>query len=196
MLHFFPCHYCASLPRRDGGVGRYSRSALPIPSPPGLPQHEGGFWCSTGLLLLLPLVGGRSGLPLWEICCVPGRFSAPRAPLTHDGANSWLALQRQGLMLASHTNNDTITACTRRVWRCTTTEKFSLQGDQPKGYYFPYLSLLRHSLQGSSPSHRSASTFVSAICLIGVPGVYLVQRILSKIFLTAKSARPTEGTAS
>lgn len=33
MLHFFPCHYCASLPRRDGGVGRYSRSALPFQAP-------------------------------------------------------------------------------------------------------------------------------------------------------------------
>lgn len=120
LLHFFPCHSCASLPRRDGGVGRYSRSALPIPSPPGLPQH----WPPAALTARWgPLV-----LLVREICCA---VSAPGAPLTHDGAKAGSRhTTARSYMLARHTNNTTITACKRRVWRCTTTEKFSFHASR------------------------------------------------------------------
>lgn len=75
MLHFFPCQCTTvpALPRRDGGVGRYSRSALPIPSAPGLP----GLSHSTGLLLLLPLVGGRRASTLGNLLCCFFRLELP-----------------------------------------------------------------------------------------------------------------------
>lgn len=63
------------------------------------------------------------------------------------------------------------------------------QSRRPRQHYFPYSSLLRLFLQGSLSSHRSVCTFSSTICLIRVRTVHLVQRILSKVFFTAKSAR-------
>lgn len=81
MLHFFPCHYCASLPRRDGGVGRYSRSALPIPSPPGLPQHEGDSGAALASCCSYRSLGAALGFHSGKSAVFQGGFPHLELPL-------------------------------------------------------------------------------------------------------------------
>lgn len=157
---------------------------------PSWPPRRTGVLGSTGLPLLLPLVGGRykSASSLGNLlCCFPHR-ELP-LPMVVPTAG---ALQRLGLMLARHTNIDNHHGLQTSRLPLHNDGKifFSSNLGRLKKHYFPYSSLLRLFLQGSLSSHRSACTFSSTICLIGVRAVHLVQRILSKVFFTAKSARP------
>jgi len=119
--HFFPCHFCASLPRRDGGVGRYSRSALPSQATPGTLT----FWTALASFCSYRSLGAAV-LPLWEICCaVLCCALLLELPLPiHGGAD-----RRCTRHTSNDTSNDTIKAFEPRVWH-TTTEKFSLQAVQ------------------------------------------------------------------
>lgn len=116
---------CASLPRRDSGVGRYSRSALPsCPSQATLvSQRTGGFWTALASCCSYRSLGAAV-LPLWEVCCavhleLPLPMVVPTAGAPCNGKVLPATLDTP--------TNDTIKAFERRVWRCTTTEKFSLQ---------------------------------------------------------------------
>lgn len=178
MLHFFPCHCTTvpALPRRDGGVGRYSRSALPIPSPPGLPglpQH----WPPAALT-------ARWGPPCFHSGKSAVLFSAPGAPLTHGGARQGLVLVDTPTTTPSPPANVASGAARRR-------KNFLFkQPDQPRQHYFPYPSLLRIFLQGSLSSHRSACTVSTTICLIGVRATHLVQRIFVEFSSPRKAPEP------
>lgn len=122
MLHFFPCHLCASLPRRvivglADTVDRHYH-----PKPPWHPDLLGEHWPPSALTARW----GPVVLPLWGVCCavhlelpLPMVVPTPGAPYNGQGLTRLQSCTR-------HTNNDTINALERRVWRCTTTENFSL----------------------------------------------------------------------
>lgn len=123
MLHFFPCPFC--VPACQGVIVGLADTVDRHyhPSHPGLSEHGGEFWTALASCCSYRSLGAAV-LPLWEVCCavhleLPLPMVVPTAVAPYNGKVLPATLDTP--------TNDTIKAFERRVWRCTTTEKFSLQ---------------------------------------------------------------------